>query len=128
MHSFLCVSAKFQPISGRNSPKSATISQRHRERNARDFRAVYFNLFLVILPKLGSTFCITVIPYKPLRGIPLLGFPVLQRGLWPTRNVSASISVGTIVRKERFLNDNLISGEIVNSVGLDQVRSFARNE
>ena len=59
VHSFLCVSAKFQPI-------SAEISQRHKERNTQDFRAVYFNLFLVILPKFGSIFYTTVIPYKTL--------------------------------------------------------------
>ena len=38
-------------------------------------RSVYFNLFLVILPKFGSLFY-TVIPYKPLYGTPLLGLPV----------------------------------------------------
>ena len=29
----------------------------------------------------------------------------LQHGFWPTRNVPASISVSTVIRKERFLND-----------------------
>ena len=58
-------------------PKSVEISHRHKERNAQDFRAVYFNLFLVILPKFGSLFYTTVIPYKPLYGTPLLGLPVV---------------------------------------------------
>ena len=29
----------------------------------------------------------------------------LQHGFWPTRNVPASISLSTVIRKERFLND-----------------------
>ena len=62
MHVFLkilCVSVNF-------------IFCRHRERNTQDFRALYFNLFLVILPKFGSLFYTTV----PLYGTPLLGLPV----------------------------------------------------
>ena len=35
---------------------------------------VHFNLFLVTLPKFGSLFYTTVIPYKPLYGTRCLGF------------------------------------------------------
>ena len=50
--------------------------KRHRETNTQDFRSVYFNLFLVILPKFRSLFYTTVIPYKPLHGtqLPSCGF------------------------------------------------------
>ena len=68
MCSFLCVSMKFQPI-------SASFAQVRRY--TQDFRAVYFNLFLVILPNFGSLFYTSVIPYKPLFGTPLLGLPVV---------------------------------------------------
>ena len=71
----LTAGAKFN-APGRNSAKSAEISYRHKEGNTQDFRSVYFNLFLVILPNFGSLFYTTVIPYKPLYGTPLLGLPV----------------------------------------------------
>ena len=46
-------------------------------KDAQDFRAVYFNSFLVILPKFGSLVYTTAIPYKPLYGTLLLGLPVV---------------------------------------------------
>ena len=80
---------------GWNSPKSAEISQTHKERNTQDFRAVYFNLFLVILPKFGSLFYTTIIPYKPLYCTPLLGFPVCIHKLWINAPRTADYYGGT---------------------------------
>ena len=54
LHPSLSIFLPFAP--GWNSPKSAEISKRHKEWNTQDFRAVYFNLFPVILPKFGSFF------------------------------------------------------------------------
>ena len=70
------ISADFGEFRVQNSPKSAEISWRHKERSTQDFRSVYFNLFLVILPNFGSLSYTTVILYKPLYGTPLLGLPV----------------------------------------------------
>ena len=48
---------------------------------------------------------LTVIPMSPLVYTRLQMAFSLQHGLWPTWNVPASISVSTVIRKERFLND-----------------------
>ena len=44
-----------------------------KERNTQDFRSVYFNLFLVILPKFGSLFY-TVIRIQTYMASHCLGF------------------------------------------------------
>ena len=50
----------------RNSPKSAEISQRQKERKRQDLGQFSSSLiFLVILPKFGSSFYTTVMPYNP---------------------------------------------------------------
>ena len=51
---------------GRNSPKSAEISQRHKEMNTKDFSSVYFNLFVVILPTFESVILPTRNPIQTL--------------------------------------------------------------
>ena len=62
---------------GKKPPKSADISQRH-ELNTQDFRSIYFNLFLVILPKFGSLYFYTTYNLiQTLLGTPLLGLPVV---------------------------------------------------
>ena len=73
MHSFLCVSAKFQLIlasftpvrrglpSLRNSPKSAEISQRHNRTSGQ------------FISRNSPEIRVLIFPHKPLYGTPLLG-------------------------------------------------------
>ena len=89
------------PSPGRNSPKSAEISQRQKGRNTQDFRSVYFNLFLVILPKLGSLFYTTAIPYKPLYGTHVwcLNFYLITQRTGPQKVISLSLSGRTSAKR-----------------------------
>ena len=76
------ISTSFIPVSSFPSHRGETCRNRHKDtkKDTQD-RAVYFNLFSVILPKFGSLFYTTVlIPYKPLCGTKLLGLPVVHHG------------------------------------------------
>ena len=92
---------------GRNSPRSAEISHRHKETNTQDFRSVYFNLFIAKFPTFRSLFYTTTIPYKPFTSCD---------GDWKARRVS-----GFLYETGRYFMLGLICcpGEGPTSIGLD---------
>ena len=74
VYSFLCVSAKFQPISA----SFFTFPSHQRiHKTSGQFISVYFSLFSCNL----DPYVILVVPYKPLYDTPLPGLPVMISGI-----------------------------------------------